>query len=63
MALTVKTNVALAVKEASKKKNYSVKSISEDFTPALESKVAKIVEQAVERAQSNNRRTVMGKDV
>ena len=63
MGLVVKTNVAAAVKETSGRKGYGVKSISDDFLPKLEEKVKKLVEDAVERAKSNNRRTVMGKDV
>lgn len=61
--LVVKTNVTAAVKEASKKNGYPIKSVAEDFLPALDAKVKKLVEEAVERAQSNNRRTVMGRDL
>lgn len=63
MSLTVKTNVTAAVKEASKKKGYPIKSVAEDFLQAIDAKVKILVEEAVERAHSNNRRTVMGRDV
>lgn len=63
MALVVKTNVAAAVKEISARKGSDVNSISEDFLPSLEEKVKKLIEDAVYRANSNNRRTVMGRDL
>lgn len=63
MGLVVKTNVSAAVKEISRRKGFGVKSVSEDFVPQLEEKVRKLVEDAVDRARSNNRKTVMGKDV
>ncbi|HIG97816.1 TPA: DUF1931 domain-containing protein [Candidatus Woesearchaeota archaeon] len=62
MALVVKTNVAAFAKNAGKRKGYTVNSISEDFLPAIEAKVRKLLEDAVDRAHSNGRRTVMGKD-
>lgn len=62
MGLVVKTNVAAAVKEISKKKGYPVNNVADDFMPAVEEKVKKLVEEAVERAHANNRRTVMGRD-
>lgn len=63
MGLVVKTNVSAAVKEISSRKGCGVKSVSDDFVPQLEEKVRKLVEDAVDRARSNNRKTVMGKDV
>ena len=62
MGLVVKTNVAAAVKEISKKKDYFVNNVADDFMPAVEEKVKKLVEESVERAHANNRRTVMGRD-
>ena len=63
MKLTVKTNVAAYVKKLSADKGSGVKSVADDFLPELEAKVKKLVEDAVERARSNNRRTVMGRDL
>ncbi|MBI2145513.1 hypothetical protein HYU18_04285 [Candidatus Woesearchaeota archaeon] len=63
MSLVVKTNIVTAVKEVSRKRGYSVKSISGDFLKAANDKVLELVEKAVERAHSNNRKTVMGKDI
>lgn len=62
MSLVVKTNIAAAVKDIGRKKGYPINSVSEDFLPAIEVKVEKLVEEAVDRAHSNGRRTVMGKD-
>ncbi len=62
MGLVVKTNIAAAVKEIGRKKGCAVKSVADDFVPAIDAKVRKLVEDAVDRANSNNRRTVMGKD-
>ncbi len=62
MHLAVKTQVIAAVKEINRKKGYRVKNIDGSFMPALNEKVMRIVEEAVERASSNNRRTLMGKD-
>jgi histone H3/H4 len=37
--------------------------ISEDFYEALNKKVEKLIEEAAKRAKSNNRNTVMARDV
>ena len=63
MALVVKTNITVAVKEISKKKGYAVNNVADDFLAAANEKVRKMVEEAVERAHSNNRRTLMGRDL
>ena len=63
MKLTVKTNVAAYIKKLSSEKNSKVNSIADDFLPELDAKVRKLVEDAVERAKANNRRTVMGRDL
>ncbi len=63
MSLVVKTNIAAAVKEISRKKGYKITSLSEDFIPAADAKVRKAVEEAVERAHSNGRKTVMARDL
>ena len=38
-------------------------SVSEDFYTELEKKVKAMIEEACKRAKSNNRNTVMGRDV
>lgn len=63
MGLVVKTNVAAAVKEISKRRGYVVNNVAEDFLPAVEAKVKKLIEEAVERAHANSRRTLMGRDL
>ncbi|MEK6854018.1 MAG: DUF1931 domain-containing protein [Nanoarchaeota archaeon] len=63
MGLAVKTNVTALVKKASSEKGSQVKNVAADFLPALEAKVKKLVEDAIERAKANNRRTVMGRDL
>ncbi len=37
--------------------------ISSDFADALDEKVKELVKKASERAEANNRKTVMGKDL
>ncbi len=61
--LTVKTNVAAYARKLGSDKGSGVKSVADDFLPELEAKVKKLVEDAVERAKANNRRTVMGRDL
>ncbi len=63
MHLSVKTQVIAAVKEINRKKGYRVKNVDSSFMPALNEKIMKTIEEAVERANSNNRRTLMGKDI
>lgn len=62
MGLVVKTNVVALVKKVNESKGLRVNSVADDFLPAVEAKVKKMVEEAVERARANNRKTVMGKD-
>jgi len=63
MGLVVKTQIDKLVKETSKAKGYKVNSVSEDFLAVANEKVKKMVEDAVDRAHSNSRKTVMGKDL
>ncbi len=63
MHLVVKTQAISAAKEISKKKGYRINNVDGSFVPALNEKVEKIIEAAVERANSNSRRTLMGRDV
>ena len=49
-------------------KNYTIigekkLSVSSDFYDALDKKVAKLIEEACIRAKSNNRNTLMGRDI
>jgi histone H3/H4 len=37
--------------------------ISSDFADALDAEVLKLVKKAVERAEANNRKTIMAKDL
>ena len=63
MSLVVKTQIAAVVKEINKSKSFQVKNVADDFLPAVNAKVREIIEEAVERAQANNRRTLMGRDL
>lgn len=63
MKLTVKTNVAAYARKLGAEKGTGVKSVADDFLPELEAKVKRLVENAVERAKANSRRTVMGRDL
>lgn len=63
MGLVVKTNIVALVKKVNESKGSRVNSVADDFLPAVEAKVKKMVEEAVERARANGRKTVMGKDV
>ena len=63
MHLVVKTQVIAAVKELNKKKDYRIKNIDGSFMPALNVKVSKILEESLDRANANHRRTLMDKDV
>ncbi len=63
MKLTVKTNVAAYARKLGSDKGSEVKSVADDFLPALEAKTKKAVEEAVERARANGRKTVMGRDL
>ena len=62
MHLVVKTQVIAAVKEISNKKGCRVNNIDSSFIPALNNRVLRLVEDSVERASLNQRRTLMGKD-
>ena len=45
------------------RENNRVNSVADDFLPELDAKVRKLVEDAVERAKANSRKTVMGRDL
>jgi len=61
--VVVKSQIASIVKEAAKQQGSPVDNIAGDFAPALDKKVREMVADAVGRATSNNRRTLMGRDV
>ena len=63
MGLIVKTQIAAVVKEINKSKSFQVNNVADDFLPAVNAKVRKMIEEAVERAQANNRKTLMGRDL
>ena len=63
MHLVVKTQVGVAVREINKKKGYKIKNIDGSFLPELNEKVMNMLENAIERANANHRRTLMDKDI
>ncbi len=63
MHLVVKTGAIAAVKQYNKEKGYKVNNIDSSFIPALNKKLQKVIEEAVDRAQENQRKTLMGRDV
>ena len=63
MHLVVKTQVAAAVREINGKKGYRIKNVHGSVIPDLNRKVMELLEQAVERANANQRKTLMGKDI
>ena len=63
MHLVVKTQATAAIREINRKKGCNVSSIDGSFMPALNEKVAELLEEAVERAAANHRKTLMGKDI
>jgi histone H3/H4 len=63
MALIVRSNIKGAVKELQKGKEEEVTSVSDEVGLALERKVEKILDDAIERAKSNKRRTLQGRDL
>lgn len=63
MHLVVKTGVVAAVRQYNKDKEYKISNIDSSFIPALNTKLQKIIEEAVERAKENQRKTLMGRDV
>ena len=63
MHLVVKTQVAAAVREINRKKGYRIKNVHGSVIPDLNRKVMVLLEQAVERANANQRKTLMGKDI
>lgn len=63
MGIVVKAQAVEVVKRYNREKGYKVNNITGDFFPALDRKVREIIEKAVDRADENKRRSVMGRDV
>jgi hypothetical protein len=61
--VVVKSQIAAIVKETVKKENSPVDNVAGDFAPALDKKVREMINTAIKRAEANNRRTLMGRDV
>ena len=59
--LVVKSNIKKVVKELDK--SGRVPNVAEEVGPALEKKVQKILEDAIERAKQNQRRTLQARDL
>ncbi len=62
MALIVKSNIKKTVKEL-QKGNEEVTSVAEEVGFALERKVEQMIIEAIERAKSNKRKTLQGRDL
>lgn len=61
--IIVKTQVNHLVREITKKKKLKINNINSDFALQLDNKVKKIIEEAMTRAEQNNRKTLMGRDL
>ena len=61
MALIIKSNIRKVVKELDKEN--AVSSIAEEVGVALDRKVEDILENAIERAKANKRRTLQARDL
>jgi len=61
MGLIVKNNIRKVVKELDKEN--AVSSVAEEVGLELEKKVEKILEDAIDRAKANNRRTIQARDL
>jgi len=61
MTLIVKSNIMKVVKELDKENDVS--SVAEEVGTALEKKVENILEEAIQRAKANKRRTLQARDL
>ena len=61
MVLIVKSNIKKVVKELDKEN--AVSSVAEEVGTALEKKVENILEEAIQRAKANKRRTLQARDL
>jgi len=62
MTLIVKSNIKKTIKEL-QKGNEEITSVAEEVGFALERKVEQILIEAIERAKSNKRKTLQGRDL
>lgn len=61
--IIVKAQVSELVKRLSRERGLGIDNVTEDFMPALDKKVRRIVDEAVMRAKDNGRKTLMARDV
>ena len=61
MALVIKSNIRKTVKDLDK--DNSISSVAEEVEMALERKVEEILLDGIQRAKSNNRRTLQARDL
>jgi histone H3/H4 len=61
MTLIVKSNIKKVVKELDKEN--AVSSVAEEVGMALEKKVEQVLNDAIERAKENGRRTLQARDL
>ncbi len=61
MTLIVKSNIKKVVKELDKED--AVSSVAEEVGMAMERKVEEILQDAIERAKANKRRTLQARDL
>lgn len=62
MVLIVKSNIKKTIQEL-QKGNEEITSVAEEVGFALERKVEQILIEAIERAKSNKRKTLQGRDL
>jgi histone H3/H4 len=61
MALVIKSNIRKTVKDLDK--DNAISSVAEEVEMALERKVEEILLEGIQRAKSNNRRTLQARDL
>ncbi len=61
MALVIKSNIRKTVKNLDK--DNAISSVAEEVEMALERKVEEILTEGIQRAKSNNRRTLQARDL
>ncbi len=61
--VVVKSQISGIVDDINKRRNFKINNVTSDFPEALDRKVRRIIEEAMERAHENNRKTLMGRDV
>jgi len=62
MSIIVKSNIKKVVKDL-QKADEQITSVAEEVETALERKVENMLANAIERAKSNNRRTLQARDL